>query len=125
HAHHDDMLYLGKDPPPSWSYPPLSEAGYADPMAYAFWAARDPITGYARRLAAEGTIAEADLFTWQREAEAMVEAEARLVVEAPWPDGNVVGVGVFAGEAPRRHVEGLEKRDSATAAALPPLEPCP
>src|SRR5256714_3619599 len=31
HAHHDDMLYLGKDPQPSWSYPPLSEeGGYAD-----------------------------------------------------------------------------------------------
>src|SRR5439155_1327127 len=24
HAHHDDMLYLGRDPQPSWEYPPLS-----------------------------------------------------------------------------------------------------
>ena len=30
HAHHDDMLYLGKDPQSSWSYPPLTEQGYAD-----------------------------------------------------------------------------------------------
>jgi len=125
HAHHDDMLYLGKDPAPSWSYPALSEQGYADPMAYAFWAGRDPITGYARRLAAEGTIAEADLSALQREAEAMVEAEARRVVEAPWPDANVVGVGVLAGEPPRRHVEVLEKRDATRAAALPPLDPGP
>jgi hypothetical protein len=33
HAHHDDMLYLGKDPAPSWDYPPLAPAGYADPRA--------------------------------------------------------------------------------------------
>jgi 2-oxoisovalerate dehydrogenase E1 component len=125
HAHHDDMLYLGKDPAPSWSYPALSDQGYADSMAYAFWAARDPITGYARRLVAEGTIAEADLLALQREAEVMVEAEARRVVEAPWPDGNVVGVGVLAGEAPRRHVEVLENRDTTTAAALPALDPGP
>ena len=126
HAHHDDMLYLGKDPAPSWSYPPLSAQGYADPVAYAFWAGRDPIPGYARRLAAEGTIAEGDLVSLQREAEAMVEAEARRVIEAPWPDGGVVGVGVLAGEAPRRHVEVLEGRDAASVpAALPPLDPGP
>src|SRR6185436_5647220 len=125
HAHHDDMLYLGKDPAPSWSYPPLSEPGYADPLAYAFWSARDPITTYARRLVAEGTIAEADLLAWQREAEATVEAEARRVIEAPWPDGSVVGVGVLAGEPPRHHVEVLEKRDAARAGELPPLDPGP
>ena len=27
HAHHDDMLYLGKDTPPTWEYPPLHAAG--------------------------------------------------------------------------------------------------
>ncbi|PYQ40922.1 MAG: hypothetical protein DMF77_17360 [Acidobacteria bacterium] len=126
HAHHDDMLYLGRDPQPSWSYPAPSEQGYADAAAYAFWAARDPIPGYARRLAAEGTIGEADLGVLQREAEAMVEAEARRVIEAPWPDGGLVGVGVLAGESPRRHVEVLEKRAAAgLAAALPPLDPGP
>ena len=30
HAHHDDMLYLGKDPQPSWDYPPLTPQGYAN-----------------------------------------------------------------------------------------------
>src|SRR5207249_7757140 len=24
HAHHDDMVYLGRDPQPSWEYPPLT-----------------------------------------------------------------------------------------------------
>ena len=33
HAHHDDMLYLGKEPPISFDYPPLHEGGYADRAA--------------------------------------------------------------------------------------------
>jgi 2-oxoisovalerate dehydrogenase E1 component len=123
HAHHDDMLYLGRDPQPSWTYPPLGEQGYADPIAYAFWAGRDPIASYARRLTAEGTIAEADLGSLQREAEALVEGEARRVIEAPWPDPGIVGVGVLAGEAPRRHVEVLEQRAPLHLATdLPPLD---
>jgi 2-oxoisovalerate dehydrogenase E1 component len=123
HAHHDDMLYLGRDPQPSWTYPPLAEQGYADPIAYAFWAARDPIASYARRLAAEGTIAEADLALLQREAEALVEGEARRVIEAPWPDPGIVGVGVLAGEPPRRHVEVLDSRGGPLVATeLPPLD---
>src|SRR5262245_29002191 len=43
HAHHDDMLYLGKDAPGAWEYPPLAAGGYAHREAYAFWSARDPI----------------------------------------------------------------------------------
>ena len=43
HAHHDDMLYLGKEPPIGWSYPPLLESGYADRELYEFWSERDPI----------------------------------------------------------------------------------
>jgi 2-oxoisovalerate dehydrogenase E1 component len=126
HAHHDDMLYLGRDHQPSWTYPVLSDQGYADPAAYAFWAARDPISGYARRLAAEGVVAEAELVALQREAEGMVELEARRVIDAPWPDPGLVGVGVLAGEAPRRHVEVLERRAAPdSAAAPPPLDPGP
>src|SRR6185369_5397425 len=30
HAHHDDMLYLGKDPTSGWDYPPLTPQGYAN-----------------------------------------------------------------------------------------------
>jgi 2-oxoisovalerate dehydrogenase E1 component len=126
HAHHDDMLYLGRDHQPSWTYPVLSDQGYADPAAYAFWAARDPISGYARRLAAEGVVAEAELVALQREAEGMVELEARRVIDAPWPDPGLVGVGVLAGEAPRRHVEVLERRAAPdSVAAPPPLDPGP
>ena len=37
HAHHDDMLYLGRDTPPSWEYPRPADSGYADREAYAYW----------------------------------------------------------------------------------------
>ena len=50
HAHHDDMLFLGREPKPSWDYPDLGDGGYVDREAYAFWAARDPLKRYARRL---------------------------------------------------------------------------
>src|SRR5438105_14517214 len=46
HAHHDDMLYLGKEPPISWAYPPLAPSGYADRRLSGFWSKRDPIPTY-------------------------------------------------------------------------------
>jgi len=93
HAHHDDMLYLGKDPQASWSYPPLAEGGYADQALYEFWCSRDPITMYAAKLGV-------DIERWKREAEELVEREARAVIEAPWPEPTAAREGVFASGAP-------------------------
>jgi len=73
HAHHDDMLYLGKDSVSSWEYAPLSEHAYANRDAYEYWAARDPIARYAERLERDGVIAAGDLERFKREAEAIVE----------------------------------------------------
>jgi 2-oxoisovalerate dehydrogenase E1 component len=108
HAHHDDMLYLGKEPPISFSYPPLTEAGYADRALYDFWSKRDPIATYAALLEAEGVIRDGDLDRMKTEAEILVEQEAKTVVAAEWPDPDLVGRGVFAGEPPRRKVEVLD-----------------
>jgi 2-oxoisovalerate dehydrogenase E1 component len=108
HAHHDDMLYLGKDPAASWQYAPLTEQGYADRELYEYWAARDPIVRYAAALHADRVIAEGDLDRFKQEAEAMVEEQARLVIDAPWPEPAQAGVGVFANEAPRVHLEPLD-----------------
>ena len=96
HAHHDDMLYLGKEPPISWTYPPLSEGGYANRELYDFWCRRDPITTYAAKLEREGVIEAGELERLQREAEELVEREARAVIEAPWPDGSLAREGVIA-----------------------------
>jgi 2-oxoisovalerate dehydrogenase E1 component len=108
HAHHDDMLYLGKDPQPSWTYPPLIDQGYADRDLHAFWAAKDPIPTYAARLEAEGLIASDHLEALKREAEEIVEEQAQLVIAAEWPAPEDAGAGVFAAEAPRRRIEVLD-----------------
>jgi 2-oxoisovalerate dehydrogenase E1 component len=108
HAHHDDMLYLGKDPQLSWDYAPVVDQGYANRELYAFWAARDPIPAYAARLEGEGLIASGHLDELKREAEEIVEREARAVIDAPWPNPEDAGRGVVAGDPPRRRIEVLD-----------------
>lgn len=128
HAHHDDMLYLGKDPQTSWSYPALTDAGYADAARYEFWREREPIARYAAKLEAEGVLAEGEFEAWKREIEALVEEEARSVIEAEWPDGASAGEGVFANEPRRMHVEVLEddhRQRGAREHRLPEVEEAP
>jgi 2-oxoisovalerate dehydrogenase E1 component len=125
HAHHDDMLYLGKDPQPGWEYPALHDGGYADPDLYAFWSARDPIPAYAARLEAEGIVEAGALDRLKEECEALVEFEAQEVIAAPWPDAEVARVGVHAGEPPRQRVEVLDPQVRLHLdpdVALPPLD---
>ena len=65
---------------------------------------------------------------WKQEVDALVENEARAVIEAPWPDAEETGAGVLAGEPTRRHVEVLESRSpfrSVPTPELPPLDPGP
>jgi 2-oxoisovalerate dehydrogenase E1 component len=126
HAHHDDMLYLGKEPPISWGYPPLREGGYADRELFEWWARRDPIALYAARLESEGVLAPGELEKFQQETERLVEGEARRVIDAPWPLAETAGKGVFAGETPRRPVEPLEPEERRRAGPpLPTLDPGP
>ena len=127
HAHHDDMLYLGKEPPISFGYPPLTESGYADRELYEFWSKREPIATYAARLEAEGVIRDGDLDRMKAEAEILVEQEARKVIAAAWPDPDLAGRGVFAGEPPRQKVELLdpEVRRLRVEARTPTVEPAP
>jgi 2-oxoisovalerate dehydrogenase E1 component len=130
HAHHDDMLYLGRESHPSWEYPEPAPGGYVDTELYRYWAARDPLRGYAARLEAEGIIAGGDFEQFKREAEAIVETEARAAIDAPWPEGSNAGMGVFAGEPPRVHVEVLDpdvrrQRAAADDDAMLPLDPGP
>ena len=121
HAHHDDMLYLGKDPQASWDYPPLTPQGYANPELYKFWSARDPIPGYAARLEALGLLKHGDLDRLKADADALVEAEAQAVVLAPWPDaGSVTGRVIADDPVDRTRVEVLD-RDDRTRAEDPPL----
>jgi 2-oxoisovalerate dehydrogenase E1 component len=108
HAHHDDMLYLGRDSHPSRAYPAATDQGYVDRALYLYWYARDPIVTYADRLESAGIISTSDLDRMWGEAEAMVEREARAIVEAPWPERWTAGAGVLADEEPRRRIEVLD-----------------
>jgi pyruvate/2-oxoglutarate/acetoin dehydrogenase E1 component len=123
HAHHDDMLYLGKEPQLSWEYPAVAEGAYVNREQYAFWASRDPIATYAATLQTDNVIADEDLERFRREAEIIVEKEARAVVDAPWPAPEVATVGVFADEPPRIRVEPLDPDRRLTVDLNPPLPP--
>ena len=121
HAHHDDMLYLGKDPQVSWEYSPLTEQGYANREAYDFWKARDPIVLYTERLEGDGQLAKAQAASLKQEIEALVEAEARAVIEAPWPAAENAGQGVFSDDTPRVRVEVLDEAVRRSIDFDPPL----
>ena len=122
HAHHDDMLYLGKEPAQSWEYPPLTPQGYADKKLYEFWRQRDPIALYAKRLESMGVLKKGELQLLKDRAEAIVEAEARAVVDAPWPDASRVTVGVLDNDpVSRNRVEILDRKASAVPAIVAAL----
>ncbi len=124
HAHHDDMLYLGKEQVPGWEYPQLYANGYANAEAFAFWSQRDPLARYAAKLEAEGAIGSSDFAEWKNEAEGMVAAEAKAVIEAPWPDSATVGEGVFSNLPSVRRIEVLAERPTRLLPpGLPELEP--
>jgi 2-oxoisovalerate dehydrogenase E1 component len=124
HAHHDDMLYLGREPRLSWEYPQPAEAGaYVDRTRYAFWAQRDPLLRYSETLEAQGIIGPGDLKRLQAEAAALVDAEARAVIAAPWPDPASAGEGVHAVERRRERVDPLDSRAPWNPGApLPPVD---
>ncbi|NIM00317.1 MAG: hypothetical protein GTN89_05275, partial [Acidobacteria bacterium] len=125
HAHHDDMLYLGREPQPGWDYPELTDKGYANSALWEYWSQRDPIKRYAELLEAEGVIDAGELEGFKAEADRIVGTEARRVIDAEWPDPEDAGTRVIAGESPRRHREPLAQTAVRSAAALPAVEPVP
>ena len=126
HAHHDDMLFLGKEPSIGWAYPTLSRGAYADADLYSFWAARDPIVNYATRLEAAGIITGSALERFKQEALELVETEARAVIDAPWPEPADAGTRVYAGDSIEQRVDPLEPESRLAvdlSPALPPEDP--
>ena len=125
HAHHDDMLYLGKEQPPSWEYHQLFETGYANRDLYDYWSRRDPIPMYAQRLEAEGVIQAGELDEMKRAADELVERQAQRIISDPWPAAEQAGMGVFEDEAPRTRVEVLDparRQAQPLTSDLPALE---
>ncbi|MBA3271142.1 MAG: hypothetical protein H0T71_11590 [Acidobacteria bacterium] len=127
HAHHDDMLYHGKESVPSWDYPALHEGGYANREQYDFWTKRDPIARYAARLEGEKIIKRGELDDIRRRAEELVDRQAKAVVAAPWPEPQEAAMGVFKNEPARTRIEVLDPawrlaQNPSGPARLPPLE---
>jgi 2-oxoisovalerate dehydrogenase E1 component len=131
HAHHDDMLYLGRDPRPSWEYaPPDRDGAYADRDLFARWSARDPLLTYSARLEEEGVVSPGELDKLKAEAEAVVETEARGIIDATWPDAASAATGVLACEPPRVRFDPLgggphaaQPHDLPAVDAGPPHDP--
>jgi 2-oxoisovalerate dehydrogenase E1 component len=125
HAHHDDMLYLGKEPSLGWEYPALTGEGYVNRERYEYWAARDPLPAYAAKLVAAELIDTDGVEELKREAESLVESQAKLVIEADWPRSEEAGVGVLDGEAARVRIDVLDPalRQTREPRKVPPLEP--
>jgi len=121
HAHHDDMLYLGHDPPSSWRYPELKPGGYADADAYAFWAAKDPLFVYAKRLEEAGLLSQEEFETLLGEVEILVEEEARQVIAAPWPEAKGAGEGVYGDQPLVARREIFEEKRGVAYSPPPPL----
>ena len=87
HAHHDDMLYLGRDPQPSWDVRAAHRAGLRQPRALRLLGrARSDRRSTRRGCRTQGIITAGDLDRFKREAEAIVEEQARAVIDAPWPE---------------------------------------
>ena len=125
HAHHDDMLYLGREPQPGWDYPDLTDGGYADSDAWAYWSTRDPLKTYAAYLESIGLLEPGGFEALRLEADRIVSQQTARVLDAPWPAPDDAGSRVFAGEPPRRHREPLETRVAPTVPPLPDIEPAP
>ena len=121
HAHHDDMLYLGKDPAVSWDYPPVSPQGYADAELYQYWTSRDPLITYSHRLLDEGLLDSGEFDQWKEQAASLVEEQAQAVIHAPWPAAAEAGIGVFASEPARQRRDPVTEPDENPAS--PTLEP--
>ncbi len=94
HAHHDDMLYLGGDPPLSFELPKAPDKGYADAERYRAWAERDPLSSYARKLTAEGVVTADDVERMKADALRRCDEAMQDILARPWPKGELAGQGV-------------------------------
>ncbi|HXW54057.1 MAG TPA: thiamine pyrophosphate-dependent enzyme [Myxococcota bacterium] len=85
HAHHDDMLYLGADPTPSFSIGKAKPDGYVDQKLFEKWRALDPITRYETKLIEEGLLTPKKAQDIKNRASERVREGILQVKARPWP----------------------------------------
>ena len=124
HAHHDDMLYLGKEPQPSWDYPDPDPNGYVDVDRYGYWRQKDPIATHAARLIRDGVMTNDEIETVRGEVEEIVRHQSRTVIDSEWPDAADVGKNVFADFEVEGHRDPLAEPLSSEE-SMPALEVAP
>ncbi len=112
HAHHDDMLYFGKEPDQFLEYvqPEKTADGYLDAKKYAYWFQKDPIKIYRQKLI-EAHILDDD--GWKKmvaAVEAEIELAAQQVIAAPWPKPELAGHPVVTGGPWQKQHELLENQ---------------
>jgi 2-oxoisovalerate dehydrogenase E1 component len=112
HAHHDDMLYFGKEPDQFHEYVPLEKTsgGYVDADKYGYWHQKDPIKIYQRQLIEEGMLDETSMRTMIAEIENEIETAAQEVISAPWPKPELAGHPVVTDGEWQAHREPLNER---------------
>jgi 2-oxoisovalerate dehydrogenase E1 component len=112
HAHHDDMLYFGKEPDQFLEFVPPEKIlnGYVDAEKYDYWYQKDPIKLYQQQLQEEGILDDAGWKKMIAEIETEIETAAREVIAAPWPKPELAGHPVVTNGEWLAHHELLADR---------------
>lgn len=84
HAHHDDMLYLGRDPSLSFDIEGLV-GGYADPDLFESFRKKDPLKLYEKKLISQRLITKNDAQDFKEEAQAKVNQAVENIKKRSWP----------------------------------------
>ena len=123
HAHHDDMLYLGKEPRPRGTTRRSRTRATRTASSTSSGRRSDPIATYAARLEAEASSAAGDLDDEGGGRSARRAGGAgghRRALAGPEARGGAC----FAGRAPRGALEPLEpRRPPSTSTPAPGVEP--
>ena len=112
HAHHDDMLYFGKEPEQYLEFVPPAQLanGYVDAEKYGYWYQKDPLQLYHRQMLAAGIIDQRDWRRMVEEVSQEIAEAAQAVIDAPWPEARVAGHPVVADGPWLAHREVPEPR---------------
>lgn len=85
HAHHDDMIYLGKEPPLKLSMEPTHEGGLVDRDLYERYLGLCPLARYGKKLTDEGLLSAADVARYEEEAISRIDEALKRVKGRRWP----------------------------------------
>lgn len=89
HAHHDDMLYWGKEPELGFEYPDFEPTGYMNKKAYAIWRKKDPLKTYAEKLIREGICSQAEVEKLKQKALRVCEEAVTELNSRAWPKSKL------------------------------------